>query len=216
MQELIKALIAAKGGFQAIPKDKTNPHYKSKYSTLDAVLGAVEPALAKHGLVLTHQADGEKFVTTLYHESGQSLSTSLPLPSFADPQKMGSWISYARRYSITGLLSVCSDEDDDGNQAAQKSPTSSPATSSRSANYQATKPPTRATTAGDPLALLKRNAAKAWVALGWDKDQITEWASINFGDRSSDKWAAEDWQRAVRMLNAIMDQDLIENAESIC
>jgi hypothetical protein len=208
MQELIKALIAAKSEFQAIPKDKVNPHYKSKYSTLDAVLGAVEPALAKHGLVLTHQADGEKFTTTLYHESGQFLSTSLPLPSFADPQKMGSWISYARRYSITGLLSVCSDEDDDGNQAAQKSPTSSPATSTRSANYQATKPPARATTTGDPLALLKRNAARAWEALGWERDQITEWASINFGDRPSDKWLAEDWQRANQLLSVLVDQDL--------
>jgi hypothetical protein len=212
MQDLIKALIKAKAEFSPIPKDRVNPHYKSKYSTLDAVLGAVEPALAKHGLVLTHQADGEKFITTLYHESGQFLSTSLPLPSFADPQKMGSWISYARRYSITGLLSVCSDEDDDGNQAAQKSPTSSPATSSRSANYQATRPPARATAAGDPLALLKRNAAQAWSALGWDKAQIKDWAEINFGDRSSDKWVAEDWQRANQMLSALVDQDVAEVA----
>jgi hypothetical protein len=209
MQELIKALIAAKAGFQAIPKDKTNPHYKSKYSTLDAVLGAVEPALAKHGLVLTHQADGEKFVTTLYHESGQSLSTSLPLPSFADPQKMGSWISYARRYSITGLLSVCSDEDDDGNQAAQKSPTSSPATSTRSANYQATKPAVKeAAAAGDPLALLKRNVSRAFSELAWSREQITEWNQTYFGGRASAVWSAEDWQKAVTMLDLLVDQDL--------
>jgi hypothetical protein len=210
MQELIKALIAAKGEFQAIPKDKVNPHYKSKYSTLDAVLGAVEPALAKHGLVLTHQADGEKFTTILYHESGQSLSTSLPLPSFADPQKMGSWISYARRYSITGLLSVCSDEDDDGNQAAQRSPATSPATSSRSVNYQATKPPAKAAGNGDPLYLLKRNISQAFKTLGWDAMQITEWNDTNFGGRPSANWTTEDFQRANQMLSALVDQDVAE------
>jgi hypothetical protein len=208
MQDLIKALVAAKAEFQAIPKDRVNPHYKSKYSTLDAVLGAVEPALCKHGLILTHQAKGDEFITTLYHDSGQSLSTSLPLPSFADPQKMGSWISYARRYSITGLLSVCSDEDDDGNQAAQKSPTSAPAISNRSGNYQATKPPTKAAGNGDPLYLLRRSAGKMWEALGWDKIQITEWAAINFGDRPSDKWTTEDWQRCNQMLSVLVDQDL--------
>jgi hypothetical protein len=209
MQDLIKALVAAKAEFQAIPKDRINPHYKSKYSTLDAVLGAVEPALCKHGLILTHQAKGDEFITTLYHDSGQSLSTSLPLPSFADPQKMGSWISYARRYSITGLLSVCSDEDDDGNHAAQKSPTSAPAISSRSANYQATRPPTKtAATPSDPLMLLKRSAFNAWEALGWDKVQVAEWAAINFGDRPSDKWTAEDWQRCNQMLSLLVDQDL--------
>jgi ERF superfamily len=205
MQELIKALIAAKGDFQTIPKDKINPHYKSKYSTLDAVLGAVEPALAKHGLVLTHQAKGDEFITTLYHESGQCLSSSLPLPSFADPQKMGSWISYARRYSITGLLSVCSDEDDDGNQAAQKSPASS-----RSANYQATKSPAKAEGNVDPLYLLKRNVGQAFKNLGWDLEQITEWNDTNFGGRPSAKWIAEDWQRANQMLSALVDQDAAE------
>ncbi len=212
MQELLKSLIAAKTEFKAIAKDKVNPHYKSKYSTLDAVLGAVEPALAKHGLVLTHQADGEKFTTTLYHESGQFLSTSLPLPSFADPQKMGSWISYARRYSITGLLSVCSDEDDDGNQAAQKSPTSNTATSSRSANYPATKPPAKANAAGDPLYLLKRNVGLAFKTLGWTGEQITEWNNINFGGRASAKWVAEDWRRANQVLSALVDQDVAEVA----
>ncbi|WP_223278598.1 ERF family protein [Nostoc sp. 'Peltigera membranacea cyanobiont' 232] len=45
MQELIKALIKAKAEFNPIQKDGTNPHYKRKYATLDAVLDAVTPGL---------------------------------------------------------------------------------------------------------------------------------------------------------------------------
>lgn len=52
MQEIIKALIKAKAEFNPIQKDGTNPHYKRKYATLDAVLDAVTPALGKYGLVV--------------------------------------------------------------------------------------------------------------------------------------------------------------------
>ncbi|MHC5731862.1 MAG: ERF family protein, partial [Nostoc sp.] len=41
MQKLISALIKAKAEFQPIHKNKTNPHYKSKYADLDSVLDAV-------------------------------------------------------------------------------------------------------------------------------------------------------------------------------
>ncbi|MBD2535827.1 ERF family protein [Nostoc flagelliforme FACHB-838] len=47
MQELIKALIKAKAEFNPIQKDGTNPHFKHKYATLDAVLDAVTPGLSK-------------------------------------------------------------------------------------------------------------------------------------------------------------------------
>lgn len=198
MQELIKALIKAKGAFTPIAKDKVNPHYKSKYSSLDAVLAAVEPALAKNGLVITHQATGGEFITTLHHESGESISSALPLPTFADPQKMGSYLSYCRRYAITGLLSVCSDEDDDAN-ANIPAKGNSPAKGSSPA-------PTKAP--ADQFALLRRNVGGAFKQLGWDKDQIKEWNEINFGGRPSDKWDAADWQRASHELSVLIDQDV--------
>jgi hypothetical protein len=203
MQELIKALIKAKGEFKAIAKDKTNPHYKSKYSSLDTVLAAVEPALAKNGLVLTHQATNGEFITTLHHESGESLSSSLPLPTFADPQKMGSYLSYCRRYAITGLLSVCSDEDDDANaNIPAKGSTPAPAKGNTPA---ASKAPT------DQFALLRRNVTGAFKQLGWEKDQIKEWIDINFGGRPSEKWDTNDWQKASRELSTLVDQDVATN-----
>lgn len=202
--ELIKALIKAKSEFKPITKDKTNPHYKSKYSSLDAVLAAVEPALAKNGLVITHQAIGSEFVTTLHHESGESLSSSLPLPTFTDPQKMGSYLSYCRRYAVTGLLSVCSDEDDDANaNVPQKSNSSAPTRPSA---------PSPSKAPSDQFAILRKNVGGAFKQLGWDKTQIDEWIDINFGGRPSEKWDANDWQKASRDLSALVDQDVLVNS----
>lgn len=55
------------------------------------------------------------------HESGEWLETE-PLvmrPVKNDPQGMGSCITYARRYSYSALLSISTDEDDDGHSASQ-------------------------------------------------------------------------------------------------
>lgn len=121
--EMVKALIKAKQEFGAIAKDKKNPHFKSEYASLDAVLAAVEPALHKHGLVLMQTIEvigdgGAVLVTKLLHESGESFDSNYPLPAATDPQKFGAGITYARRYALCALLSVTADEDDDGNTAA--------------------------------------------------------------------------------------------------
>ncbi|MEH2103594.1 MAG: ERF family protein [Nostoc sp.] len=117
MQELIKALIKAKAEFNPIQKDGTNPHYKRKYATLDAVLDAVTPALGKHGLVIiqtTEIFEGKTVLRThIFHESGESITSTYPLPEIADSQKFGAALTYARRYAVCAILSVTADEDND-------------------------------------------------------------------------------------------------------
>jgi ERF superfamily len=124
MQELIKALIKAKAEFTPIQKDGTNPHYKKKYATLDAVLDAVTPGLSKHGLVIiqtTELCESKTVLRThLYHESGESITSNYPLPETSDSQKFGAALTYARRYAVCAILSVTADEDDDGEGAAFK------------------------------------------------------------------------------------------------
>ena len=130
MSALIKALIQAKLDFKPIPKDKVNPHFKSKYSTLDAILAAVEPALHANGLCIVQRIDGILLSTELWHESGEKIESQYPLPEVSDPQKFGSAITYARRYAVTALLSVTADEDEDGNAASapakKQAPTPTP------------------------------------------------------------------------------------------
>jgi hypothetical protein len=121
MQELIKALIKAKAEFDPIQKDGTNPHYKRKYATLDAVLDAVTPALGKHGLVIiqtTEIFEGKTVLRThIFHESGESIASTYPLPEISDSQKLSAALTYARRYAVCAILSVTADEDDDAESA---------------------------------------------------------------------------------------------------
>lgn len=116
MIELIKALIKAKAEFQPIEKDKLNPHFRTKYASLDSVLDAVTPALCKHGLVIVQPLQSGRVLNThLYHESGEVMTSTFELPDVSDIQKIGSALTYARRYSVCALLGITADEDSDGN-----------------------------------------------------------------------------------------------------
>lgn len=124
MQDLIKALAKARAEFAEVAKDKTNPHYRNRYASLDAILKAVSPALSDNGLAITQVGvateQGQALKTILWHTSGQCLESVMALPSVADMQKLGSALTYARRYSISALLNISADEDDDGNSADSK------------------------------------------------------------------------------------------------
>jgi hypothetical protein len=120
MQNIIKVLILAKQEFKQIHKNSYNPYHKFKYANLDAVLEAITPALDKYGLCLLQPTEirEDKVIlkTVIYHvESGEQITGELLLPQNADPQKIGSAITYYRRYELCSLLGIVADEDDDGN-----------------------------------------------------------------------------------------------------
>jgi hypothetical protein len=124
--ELAAALVAAHAEIKGVVKSATNPFFKSKYATLDAVVDAVKPPLLAQGIVVVQgvqdAAEGVAIETMLLHKSGQWLSSTLRLPaSKEDAQGYGSAISYGRRY---GLMAICGvpAEDDDGNAATATAP----------------------------------------------------------------------------------------------
>jgi hypothetical protein len=125
--KLYQALLKVQSKLGALKKDETNPYFKSKYVTLNAVREAILPVLTEAGIVLLQPItirDGKHYVvTTLVHaESGESISgeTEVISKSYTDAQQVGSGISYARRYGLMSLLCL-SAEDDDGNSASGKS-----------------------------------------------------------------------------------------------
>lgn len=122
--EFAKALISARANIPAIEKDSINPHFKNRYASLDAINSAIVPVLSSHGLAVlqpVQEKEGKVWIeTTLIHESGDQISYSYPLQNIADPQKMGSQITYGRRYSLCALLNITADEDDDGNLSSAK------------------------------------------------------------------------------------------------
>lgn len=131
MDEATKALRAAMA--KAFPqiegaiKGRSNDHFRSKYADLAAVVDAIKPALADHGLwfaQLTHEQDGGVCVeTVVYHEGGgeQSFGRLFVPASKHDAQGYGSALTYCRRYSLMTAFGVPA-EDDDGNAAAASAP----------------------------------------------------------------------------------------------
>ena len=103
----------------AISKYSTNPFFKSKYFYINSLLKHVEPLLQKNGLLLLQPIiKGEVFSEVIDTESGESVTSSIVLPQMDDPQKLGSAITYYRRYTLQSLLGLQA-EDDDANSASQ-------------------------------------------------------------------------------------------------
>ena len=121
-------LVAALGELAEIQAAQTadTGTYKYRYADLAQIMSTVRPILARHNLAVTQLVssthEGELLVrTVLLHASGESfdmdpLGAKMPVT----PQQVGSFISYFRRYQLTGRLGLAV-EDDDG-QAASKAP----------------------------------------------------------------------------------------------
>lgn len=127
MKNIASALIKAQLEMQTPKKGSTNPFFKNKYADLNDVLSAIVPALNNNGIVLLQplvNIDGKNFVkTVLMHESGETFESLAEIfcskPN--DAQAYGSGISYARRYSLSSICGIGS-EDDDGQKAVQPKP----------------------------------------------------------------------------------------------
>lgn len=123
---LLTALLAFQAEAPKLRKAGENPHFRSRFVTLDTIVETVGPLLNKHGLVWTtlpgRDSTGEPALHyRLAHAStGEALDGCIPLLlTKADPQGQGSALTYARRYSITAVLNLVADEDDDGNSASR-------------------------------------------------------------------------------------------------
>lgn len=131
INELASALAKAQGSIKPAGKSAENPFFKSNYADLAAVMSACREPLSKNGLAIVQTTDlgnGEPYLeTTLYHSSGQWVRGTYPIkPVKADPQGMGSAITYARRYSLMAMVGiVAEDEDDDAEAASGRSQTAS-------------------------------------------------------------------------------------------
>lgn len=119
MKELLKKIALVKTEIGTLSKNASNPFFKSKYLDLGEILTNLEPLLAKHNLLLLQPISSVCVSTEIYDtESGDKVTSCIPLPQITDPQKIGSAITYYRRYSLQSLLALQTD-DDDGNKASQ-------------------------------------------------------------------------------------------------
>src|ERR1017187_7409040 len=107
---------------EPIIKDATNPFYKSKYADINSLLATIKPVLNELGIVIIQPLgvqDGKNILTTEVLDCEVDgaykllAKSSIILPDISDPQKIGSAITYYRRYSLQALL-LLEAEDDDG------------------------------------------------------------------------------------------------------
>jgi hypothetical protein len=99
---------------------RTGSSYSFKYATLSNIHEVVKPILSKHGLSITQIIEQDGMVTTvLMHSSGQFISGIFGIrPVDSTPQSWGSVITYNKRYSLSAILGISSEEDDDANSAS--------------------------------------------------------------------------------------------------
>jgi hypothetical protein len=123
-KEMFEALLAVQTEIKPVKKDAENPFFKSGYATLAAIWEQIQPTLAKHGFVIIQPVQNAVVETHLIHASGEEVISLYPLivKNATDPQAHGAACTYARRYALSALLGIVTEDDDDGNATKQQEP----------------------------------------------------------------------------------------------
>lgn len=132
ISNISKALSSFQKEVKQPVKDGTNPHFKSKYITLDGTVKAIHDTAPNFGLSyvqsLTTNENGVGVITLIMHESGEYIQFEpfyLPMEK-KTAQGAGSAATYSRRYSLSAAFGIVSDLDDDGNQATADAKSNEP------------------------------------------------------------------------------------------
>lgn len=176
---LLKAMIEAAPEISSISKSKQA--YGYKYATLDSLIDMLRLVLPKHGLwfmQMPTRFDGKSTLTTrVFHESGEWIEDSIEMTDTElqgkanDTQKVGASITYFRRYALSSIFGVASDEDVDGNLNSKKPP-------EQKQTYQRSAAPQRTTQKQDPSAYVSADFDKR-IEAGEDEGSIlSDYADI--------------------------------------
>lgn len=88
--------------------------YKYSYTPLDEIMKEIYPLLGKNSLSVHHETTDKGVECVLAHSSGEELrSGTIEIPRTGSMQMIGGAITYARRYTLTMLLGIASEEDTD-------------------------------------------------------------------------------------------------------
>jgi len=121
IKELASALAKFQGLIESVSKDAENPYFKSKYASFENIRSAIKEALTASGLSFSQFPTGEDSLTTiLMHNSGEFIQGTVKMtPKDRTPQAQGSAITYMKRYALSAVLGLATEDDDDGNIATQ-------------------------------------------------------------------------------------------------
>jgi len=125
--KLFKALADFQQEVPAIYEGSTG--YGYKYADLKQILAVINPILKKHKLGFTQLLNNSSLETIVFHtESGENISSSVEIPQEVTLkgmnafQVLGSAITYYRRYSLSSILGLVTDSDNDASAPKAKQP----------------------------------------------------------------------------------------------
>ena len=129
---LAKSLAAASASLRNPGQDATNPHFRSKYTSLVGLIDSLRAPLAAQGIIVLQPVSSPvagrvRVETTLLHSSGEWMSSTADLPSGATAQSFGAAVAYLRRYALQSMLGVSGDADADDDGEAERARAEKPA-----------------------------------------------------------------------------------------
>jgi hypothetical protein len=123
----VAALVKALAELHNVSANKTvKANFTAKYISLDVLLDAIKPILAKHDLALFQQIvsdDGKVGVLTQFiHADGTVFEAGRLLlkAELLNPQQVGSLVTYSRRITASTAAGISVDTDDDGAAASRQ------------------------------------------------------------------------------------------------
>lgn len=120
MSKIIQKIKTVQKEVGLLQKDKKGYNYK--YFDINQLIEKLEPILEKEELVIMQpltNVGGRPAIETQVYSEDEEYKTTITLPDLDDPQKMGSAVTYYRRYSLVSLFFLRA-EDDDGAKAKPK------------------------------------------------------------------------------------------------
>ena len=133
-KNLFAAKLAAQKAIGVVKKDKINPQTKSKYASWDSILAMLIPCLNDAGIVMTviptlnnenicvsvrldHPASGEWVVFDGYEISKDANNKNTRANQV---QNEAGVLTYAKRYAVSAIFNIATDEDTDGASVTQR------------------------------------------------------------------------------------------------
>jgi hypothetical protein len=217
--ELAAALAKAQAAYPEIPRNRevkvrtrAGAEYTFRYATLDTILAGIRKPNADNGLAVSQLIESTngtaKLQTLLMHSSGQWLLSEAPIISAGGNQEFGSALAYMRRYTLSAIVNLASQEDDDANIAEGNHVEDVPATGGE----QTATPP-----AGPRLASEKQR--KMIYALskekGLDETAMKAMMDAQFGVTSSKELSIRDASTLIDYLQKIAKADPEPEAEDL-
>jgi len=207
--ELAKALNRVQAELQPAKESAENPFFKSRYADLLSVWEACRRPLAENGLAVIQTADATgngsvALETMLVHTSGEWVSGRLEMPLVKlDPQAVGSAITYARRYSLSALIGLATEADDDA-QAAMTPQTPKPAKKPTPKAVEAVADPTAPV---EPIPITDQNLDKFFNQcqrnFGFDEAMVL--TELGLQDRTGITDLREAWAKLKAVIEPIKD-----------